>query len=117
MKDRCTSKGKKTGGQWRGEKGTGKGSGSLLGTQKDTLNFWECGKNLVTTHETAEASQVLVKVGLVKKTGSGTRNDGMTSNLSLKMAAPLVVCGCVLSVVKRTHLAHSVLTELTLEQR
>ena len=33
-------------------------------------------ENLVTTHETAEASQLLVKVRLVKNTGRGTRKTG-----------------------------------------
>ena len=37
--------------------------------------------------EIADASQLLVKVRLVKMTGPGTRNTGMNSNLNLKLEA------------------------------
>ena len=62
--------------------------------------MWE---HMVTTHEPAEASQLLVDVGLVKMTGPGARNNGMYRNLNLKREARLEVCGCYLPVFKRTH--------------
>ena len=49
---------------------------------------------LVTTRETPEASQWL---------GPGTRNKGLNSNLYGKLEARLEVCGCVLSLARRTH--------------
>ena len=58
---------------------------------------------MVTGQETAKASQLLVKVRLVKMSGPGTRNNWMDSNLNLKLEVRLELCGCVLSDVKRTH--------------
>ena len=66
-----------------------------------TLSTVEHVENLVTAHKTAETSQLLVKVRLVKMTGPGTRNDGMNSNYNLKREARSEVC--VFSMVKRRH--------------
>ena len=64
------------------DKGSG-GTKSLLGLR--TMSTAGNEENVVTMHEIAEALQLLVKVKLVKTTG--TRNNGMNSNLNLKLEA------------------------------
>ena len=108
MKDCGSGTGKKTGGKGTGKEGNGKGTvkgnmGKGPGGTKSTRSTAGHVENLVTMHEIAEATQLLVKVRLVKKSGRGTRLSGMNSNLNLKLEARLEVCVCVLSVDKRTH--------------
>ena len=81
MKDCWSSKGKTIGtGKGKKGKGTDKGNkGKGTGTQ-NTVNSWKCGKP-VTTHETAQAWQSLVRLG--------TRSNGTNSNLNLKLQARL----------------------------
>ena len=54
--------------------------------------------NLPIKHETTEAALLLVKM-----TAPGTSDSGRSCNLNMKLSARLAVCGCVLSVVTRTH--------------
>ena len=81
MKDPGSSKGKDTGGTGKGKSGKGQRHGQ---PQRQRLSTVGDAANLVTTDETAEASQVLVKVRLVEKAGPGTRNNRMNRNLKLE---------------------------------
>ena len=100
-KDFWWSKGRNTRGN--GRKGNGKGTDQRICPGFRTLSTVGSAENLVSTHQTAEASYLLVEVRLVKMIGSGTCNNGTNSNLNLKLEALFDVCGCVPSVVKRTH--------------
>ena len=120
---------KNPGGKGKGKKGKDKGTDrgikgnrsestkSLPGTQ-NTANCWRSGNAGPCARDGRSIAHVGECERLVKMTGPGTRHNGTNCNLNLKRNARLEVCGCVLSVVKRTRQTLTwvqELSELTLD--